>query len=168
MQLDINSQTLTLSEQTVIPAGDRQIDLDLWNEHIPHFSGNGPTLGWGRRVSADLDLSLRELAIHLKRDPALNDVSAISAKLAFGSAQQSDFITHLAARFGFLRAIGPVNVHVSPAERLHQTGENILVSLLVLRHNPAALRLDNLWRARVLVFLSCRKLMDRLQRHANC
>jgi hypothetical protein len=161
MQLVSNTQTLILPDHTVIPAGARLIDLHLWNEHIPPFSGKGPTLGWARRVSADLELSLRELARLLAEDSALEDVAAISAKLAFGSAQQSEVIAHLAERFGFLRAIGPKNAHSSPAQRLHQAGENILISLLVISHNPAALRPDSLWRSRVRVFLSRRRLMDR-------
>jgi len=44
------------------------------------------------------------------------------------------------------------------ARRLHRFGENILISLIVLAHNPGALRADTLKRARVPIYLSRRIL----------
>jgi hypothetical protein len=43
-------------------------------------------------------------------------------------------------------------------ERLHRFGENILISLIVLAHNPGALRPDTLKRVRVPIYLSRRVL----------
>ena len=44
---------------------------------------------------------------------------------------------------------------------MHWFGENILISMMVLARNAAALRADVLWRNRTLVFLSRRELRRR-------
>jgi hypothetical protein len=52
----------------------------------------------------------------------------------------------------------PETEFLSLGERLHRFGENILISLIVLAHNAAALRSDTLARVRVPIFLSRRAL----------
>ena len=54
----------------------------------------------------------------------------------------------------------PETEPLSPAERLHRFGENILISMIVLAHNAAALRSDTLARVRVPIFLS-RRVLER-------
>ena len=49
---------------------------------------------------------------------------------------------------------------MSIGERLHRFGENILISLIILAHNPGALRPDTLRRVRVPIYLS-RRMLER-------
>ena len=151
---------IALSDGTHLSAGIRLINLHLWNEHIPPFPVQGPTLGWARRMCRNLEGSVEELAAYLANNPALDDVAAIGGKMMFGSTEQTELVAHFAERHGFIRAIDPAPDH-SIAERLHLLGENILVSMIVIAHNPAAFRTDLLHRDRVPVYLHRAELMRR-------
>ena len=56
------------------------------------------------------------------------------------------------ARYGFEAVAEPERLTLG--ERLHRFGENILISLIVLAQNAAALRADTLRRARLPIYLS--------------
>ncbi len=150
-QIISHSDDVTLADGLRLRCGDRLIDLHFWNEHIPAFPKSGVTWGWAREADLRVDFSLRELARFLASHRELDDVKAIRARLALGTARHGDQIARIAARYGFekTRSQAP-----RLRERLHWLGENILISLLVLAENASALRPDTLWRDRMLTFLS--------------
>lgn len=160
VQLAVAETDIGLFDGTRISAGSRLIDLHLWNEHVPPFPTQGPTVGWARRMCRDLEQSLEELAAYVGSSPALDDVAAVGGKVMFGSTEQTELVGHVAERYGFVRAVDAEPDH-SIAQKLHRLGENILVSMIVISHNPAALRSDFLRRERVPVYLRRGELLRR-------
>jgi hypothetical protein len=148
-----------LSDGTCIPWGARIGNLHVWNEQFPCFSANGPTLAWGRCVNRAFNISLRELLYFLDARRDFDDVIAIGANMTFEPAERSDQLARFVARFGFER------IEATPSrsfrQQMHWLGENILISMMVLARNAAALRADTLRRDRTLVLLSRRELRRR-------
>jgi hypothetical protein len=151
-------ERVTLSDATVLP-GDRIVHLHLWNEQFPRMADHGPTLAWAKRVNRVFDSSLRELAGHLARCPELDDVVAFRILLGLGVPSQRLQLLRIMGRFGF--ELVPTPEPSSLMERARRLGENVLISLMVVARNPWALRRDSLWRDRVRVYLSRRKLEQR-------
>ena len=151
---------VALSDGTHLSAGSRLVNLHLWNEHVLPFPDQGPTIGWARRMCQDLEISLRELASFVASHPALDDIEAVGGRMVFGSTEQTRTVVHLAERYGFVHAVEHT-ANRSLAEALHLLGENILISLIVISHNPAALRADCFHRDRVPVYLHRSELMKR-------
>jgi hypothetical protein len=160
VQLATASCDIALADGTFIYAGSRLINLHLWNEHVPPFPPQGPTLGWARRMCRDCETSLEELAAFIASNPALADVVAAGGKMMFGSTAQTELVAQFAERYGFVHAIDTAARH-SMAERLHLVGENILISMIVISHNPAALRTDWLRRDRVPLYIRRSELLRR-------
>jgi hypothetical protein len=167
------ARDIALSDGTCLAAGSRLINLHLWNEHVPPFPDRGPTLGWARRMRYDIEISLRELAAFVADDRGLADITAIGATTMFASARQAQLVAQLAARYGFVRALD-TPAGRSASQALHRFGENILISMIVVSHNPAALRADCFRRDRVPVYLRRDELVRRFggresqsHQHAN-
>jgi len=141
---------LLLGDGTRIRPGATILNLHLWNEHIPPMGPEGATLKWARALARGIDLSLQELALHLRWTRALDDVVAVRADMRLGTAAQSAQLARIAARYGFEPAGGP------PGEQgsVHRLAENMFIMLLVLAANPAALRGPVLRRNHTLVYLS--------------
>jgi hypothetical protein len=148
-----------LADGTRVRAGDRLIDLHLWNEHLPPFPRRGPNLGWALRVSRAFDASLRELHRYIETHAELRDVMALRGNMTFGGSARGAQLGRLAARYGFEPVAAPPPR--SPWQSLHRFGENILISLMVLAHNAAALHADTLWRDRTMVLLTRKALQRR-------
>jgi hypothetical protein len=159
IQLAARNDDYVLSDGTCIRAGDRIANLHVWNELFPCFTGKGPTLAWARRVNQAFEISLRELAGFLDARSDLDDVIAICANMTFQPAERSAQLTRFVARFGFERIAAASSR--SFRQQIHWFGENILISMMVLARNAAALRTDTLRRDRMLVFLSRRQLRRR-------
>jgi hypothetical protein len=159
IQFITSNDDYVLSDGTCVCAGARVANLHVWNEQFPCFSEKGPTLGWARRVNQAFNISLRELSSFLDARCDLDDVIAISANMTFEPAERSDQLVRFVARFGFER-IAATNSR-SFRQQMHWFGENILISMMVLARNAAALRADTLRRDRTLVFLSRRELRRR-------
>jgi hypothetical protein len=141
---------LTLCDGTRIARGDHILALHLWNEHMPAMAPNGPTFAWGRQINRALDLSLRDLALYLAAEPLLDDVVAIRADLWLGTAGHNAKLARIMAHYGF-EAPGP---EIDSSGPIHRFGENILIFLLVMAANPAAIRVPALSRHHKLVYLS--------------
>jgi hypothetical protein len=162
MHVAAAASDITLSDATRIEAGSRLVNLHLWNERIPPFPDRGPTLSWARGLCHDFEISLGELAAFIACHPALDDVVAIAGNLVLSSPQKAQLLENLAARYGFVRAIDSGSR--SASQRLHQLGENILISMIVISFNPAAFRIDFLRRNRLQVYLHRAELMRRFGR----
>jgi hypothetical protein len=88
----------------------------------------------------------------------LDEVIAICANMSLEPAERSTLVRFV-GRFGFER-IAAVSSR-SFRQQMHWFGENILISMIVLARNAAALRTDTLRRDRTLVLLSRRELRRR-------
>jgi hypothetical protein len=159
IQLVTSNEDYVLSDGTCIRPGDRVANLHVWNEQFPCFAGKGPTLAWARRVNHAFDLSLRELAAFLEARRDLYDVVAICANMSLEPAERSAQLVRFVSRFGFERIAAASSR--SFRQQVHWFGENVLISMMVLARNAAALRVDTLRRDRTLVFLSRRELRRR-------
>jgi hypothetical protein len=159
IQVVTSNDEYVLSDGTCIRAGARLGNLHVWNEQFPCFSAKGPTLAWGRRVNRAFNISLRELSLFLDARRDFDDVIAIGANLTFEPAERSDQLVRFVRRFGFERIAATGSR--SFRQQMHWFGENILISMMVLARNAAALRADTLRRDRTLMFLSRRELRRR-------
>jgi len=159
IQFIASNDDYRLSDGTYIRAGARIASLHVWNEQFPCFSEKGPTFAWARRINRAFNVSLRELSHFLDGRRDLDDVIAVSANMTFEPAERGDQLAHFVARFGFEQIAGASSR--SLRQQMHWFGENILISMIVLARNAAALRSDTLRRDRTLVFLSRRELRRR-------
>jgi hypothetical protein len=159
MQITKCADDLMLADGTHVRHGDRIINLHFWNEQVPPFPPGGPTLGWARHISRTFECSLQKLAHYLAAAMDVEDIVAIRVSVALGPAARSNQVSRVLSRFGFEPA--PPPERPSLAARLHRYGENILISLMVLAHNPITIRLDTLMRDRVVLYLSRRSLERR-------
>jgi hypothetical protein len=159
MQITRSADDLLLRDGTRVRPGDRIINLHFWTEQVPLIPAAGPTFAWARHISRIFESSLQELAHHLAARADVEDIAAIRVSMALGSAARSDQVSRVLSRFGFEPA--PRQEEPSMGERIHRYGENILISLMVLAHNPITIRSDTLKRDRVALYLSRRTLERR-------
>ncbi len=157
-RLDVSpvGQPLVLRDGTRVVAGQRIARLHFWNEQVPAVPRTGATIGWGRRMRRAIATSLHELASFLAARPEFNDVTVICAHAPSGTKNQTEQLARIMARYGFEAIVQ--SGQTSIGERLHRFGENILISLIILAHNPGALRYDTLRRVRLPIYLSRRML----------
>jgi len=150
---------LMLADGTCGRAGDRFIDLHLWNEQIPAMPKEGASIAWARQMHVCFQQSLRQLARYLAGRSDLGDACLVRCTLMFAGPERDGQMARLLARYGFelVPAADPQNLR----ERARRFGENILISLMVLARNAAALRRDTLRRGRTRVFMSRRLLEQR-------
>jgi hypothetical protein len=150
-------QDFVLTDGTAGHAGERFIDLHLWNEHIPAMPKEGASIAWARQMSRCFQHSLRQLARYLASRPDLDDISLVRCTMMFASGERDDQMVRMIGRYGFERV--PPATTVTLGERARRLGENIMISLIVLARNQAALRRDTLRRGRTRVFMS-RKVLE--------
>jgi hypothetical protein len=149
-------RAVTLRDRTEVCAGDRVVRLHFWNEQIPSMPEDGATIAWARCMQRAIGASLQELSRYLAARPELADIALICGHVPSGTKSQSGQVARIMGYYGFETI--PETAPLLLAERLHRFGENILISLIVLAHNAAALRSDTLARVRVPIFLSRRAL----------
>ncbi|MEK4031850.1 hypothetical protein WOC76_00010 [Methylocystis sp. IM3] len=162
LQIIENDEAFALEDGTLLQPGDRLADLHFWNEHVPIVPIDGPTLAFARRIERCLDLSLSEIARYLAAHADLGDIKAVRGNMSLGSSGRSEQIARIALKYGFERVSR--RKPLSFGDALHQFGENILITLLVMRRNPSAIRIDTLWRDRTLTYLS-RQTLERRYNH---
>ena len=150
---------LVLADGTSARAGDRFIDLHLWNEQIPAMPKEGASIAWARRMHVCFQQSLRQLARHLAPRPDLEDACVVRCTLMFAGPERDGQMIRLLGRYGF--ELVPGAVPPTLGERARRLGENILTSVMVLTRNTASLRRDTLRRGRTRVFMSRRTLEQR-------
>ncbi len=158
-------QDVVLSDGTAGHAGERFIDLHLWNEQVPAMPKEGASIAWAREMSLCLQHSLRQLARYLDARSDLDDISLVRCTMEFAGRERNDQMVRLIRRYGF--EFVPPATTVTMGERARRLGENIFISLIVLARNQAALRRDTLRRGRTRVFMSRKVLEQRYGRGAN-
>lgn len=143
-------QTLTLSDGTLLRAGDPVLELHLWNENIPAMGLEGPTVAWAHQVCRAMDASLRELARYLAEERTLDSVRAVWGDMQLGSPRQTEQLVRIVARYGF----ESLDDGSERGGTLHRFGKSLLIFLLVMATNPIALRSAILRPYHQRVFLS--------------
>ena len=135
-----------LSDGTFGRSGDRVIDLHFWNEQIPVKPAAGYSLAWGCRFNRSVARSLRGLAQFLMSKPQLSDINIIRAITNLDSLQR------IAARHGFEIIRDPIKL--SPWQRVHRFGQNILFGLLTLACHSGRARPRKFSRSRQVIYLA--------------
>jgi len=150
---------VTLADGTSGRAGERFVDLHLWNEQVPAMPREEASIAWARQMHACFRQSLAQLARYLAERGDLNDISVVRCTLMFAGPERDGQMARLLARYGFelVPAADPRGLR----EHARRFGENILISLIVLARNAASLRRDTLRRGRTRVFMSRRLLEQR-------
>ena len=143
--------SLMLSDGTAACAGDRILDLHLWNDQVPTIPTSGASIAWARRMNASVLKSLHELAQFLRNRPDLDDISIVRANTAFGGHERRAKSIRLMRHYGFEAAPA---LPESFVDRSRRVAENVLITALVLAHNRAAIRGDTLRRERTPLFIS--------------
>ncbi len=157
-RLDIGHliKALVLHDGTQVQPGQRVARLHFWNEQVPAIPKSGATIAWARQLQRAIAISLRELASFLASRPDLADVAVVCGEVPSGTRAQSEQVARIMAHYGFEAIVEPE--HLSVGERLHRLGENILISMILVAHNPGALHFDTLNRVRVPIHMSRRTL----------
>jgi len=150
---------LALADGTSGRVGDRFVDLHLWNEQVPAMPRDGASIAWARQMHVSFQQSLAQLARYLAERGDLNDVCVVRCTLMFAGPERDGQMARLLARYGF--ELVPADNPMGLREHARRFGENILISLIVLARNAAALRRDTLRRGRTRVFMSRRLLEQR-------
>jgi len=150
---------LALADGTSGRVGDRFVDLHLWNEQVPAMPREGASIAWARQMHVCFQQSLAQLARYLAERGDLNDVCVVRCTLMFAGPERDGQMARLLARYGF--ELIPADNPLGLREHARRFGENILISLIVLTRNAAALRRDTLRRGRTRVFMSRRALEQR-------
>ncbi len=159
LDLGRSPRALVLRDGTRVHPGQRIARLHFWNEQIPPLPENGPTIAWARQMQQAIATSLAALARYLVSRPELSDIAVVYGDVPSGTRAQSEQLARIMAHYGFETIAEPERLPI--AERVHRFGENILISLIVLASNTAALRGDTLKRVRVPIYLSRRVLEKR-------
>ena len=155
---------VSLSDGTVVAAGEVIGTLHFWNENIPRYRPPGPDLGWACAMRDQVAHSLCLLADYVERDPAWRDVQAFYGEGAFFSGRLGmSQIERVCMRFGFEQvASEPIP---SLRRRMHLFWNNFTVWGLARAYQPAVLPRrpflrprQELWlsRARLLAYARCR------------
>jgi ceramide glucosyltransferase len=127
------TRTVALADGTRVTAGDRYVELHLWNEHLarPGRAVDG-NLAWAASAWRRTERSLGLLAEFLESREDLRDVRAVHARAAFAPRALRS-LTQVARRLGFeVQTASPTGLR----RRLHDLGENVLVWGLTWAFNP--------------------------------
>jgi len=151
VQIGRLDQDVALADGTSARAGERVVDLHLWNEQIPPMPSCGASIAWARQMHVCFRHSLQELARYLAARPGFDDIGVLRADMTLGAPEQHRQMVRLMSRYGFEPVAAATTATVR--ERVHRLGENVLISLMVLA-NGAALRSDILRRGRTQVLMS--------------
>src|SRR5215813_4874427 len=152
-------QDVVLSDGTAGHAGERFIDLHLWNEQVPAMPKEGASIAWAREMSLCFRHSLRQLARYLAARSDLDDISLVRCTMEFAGRERNDQMVRLIRRYGF--EFVPPAATVTLGERARRLSENIFIAVIVLARNQAALRRDTIGRGGTRVFMSSKVLEQR-------
>ena len=94
-------RTVSFADGRCGQAGDRLVDLHLWNEHIPPMSQEGASVGWARRMHRGMIFSLRELARFLDVRRDLDDIRLLRANTNFVGPRRRAQNVRLMRGYGF-------------------------------------------------------------------
>lgn len=85
----------------VVEKGAPVLYLHLWNEHLPPFPPEGPTLAWAKRGERLFLRSLAAVAEEIRRNPRLTAIQAVGGVTALFGPSLDFGGARLLARLGF-------------------------------------------------------------------
>lgn len=153
------SGVIRLVDGATLVAGARFVDLHLWNEHLSPPPPGGPNFGWVKALRQQVVVSLGELAAYAEAEPAMRDVAAFRARVAFAGARRQRKMVQIARRMGFERALDAAPP--PPGRVAHDFLDDIWLVGLVWTFNPRALRGHPLARRRNEFWISRAALIAR-------
>lgn len=151
---------VSLADDTLIQIGELVGTLHFWNEHLPPYSSDGPSLGWACAMRDRVVYSLRAFADYIERDAAWQEVRAIRAEAALPARLGVSQIGRVFRRYGFER----VPTDYSFLARLHGLGDCFFLWGLTRAFNPAALPRQPFLRDRHELWISRTTLLLRYAR----
>src|SRR5205809_2029746 len=154
---------LSISDGTEIREGELVGALHLWNEHVPRYSGKGPTLAWAKEMRRRMLRSLGLLADFVERDPAWAPVRTFCGDSTLSSRIGGLQMQRLARRHGF----EPVQPSDTLTRHLHTVADSLIVWGLTRAFNPAALPRQRFLRDHHKVWISCAALRRLYGREAQ-
>ena len=77
LRLDRLERPLVLADGTCARAGERFVDLHLWNEQIPPMPKEGASIAWARHMHVCFLRSLQQLVRYLAARPDLDDIAIV-------------------------------------------------------------------------------------------
>src|SRR5919204_6996991 len=98
IRVDRLERPLVLADGTSARAGERFIDLHLWNEQIPTMPEEGASIAWARQMHLCFQQSLRQLARYLAGRPDLEDACLVRCTLMFAGPERDRQMLRLLAR----------------------------------------------------------------------
>jgi hypothetical protein len=150
------ARPLRLSDGGVLRAGERFVELHLWNEHLA-VPLHGADLRWAARARRQFERSLRRLIDHMDADPALRDIRAVMMKPALPDRQLERKIDRLVRLFGF--APTPDGESAGTMSRVQRYGDNLWLWLLTWTFNPRGLKARRFTRRRRELWISRDRLV---------
>ena len=149
------TETVSLTDGSVIRPGDVVLDIHFWNEHLPQAPSG---LAFGGRFGRLLSRSIGELARAIEADPRFADAVAVRGRLAFAGARNAEDVRRFGAWFGFEAA---PQARLPLGRRIHDAFEDIWLFLLTWTFNPGALRGRSLRRRREDLWISRERLVEK-------
>jgi hypothetical protein len=125
---------LSLRDGTRIEAGDLVGTLHFWNEHLPRYTGDGPSFAWARAMRDQVAGSLGALAGYVESEGAWSEVQAFRAEAALSSRRRTQ-LHRVIQRYGFEEVASDRSL----LRRAHDFGDDFLLWGLARAFNPAAL-----------------------------
>ncbi len=146
-----------LTDGTEIRAGDRVIELHLWNEHIPRMPAEGPDLQWARAFYNRFRYSLHLLAQRMETDPILKESVAIYGRLFVHLGhRQPEAVLIRRLGFEFRRVPEPTSL----PGRIGRFFVTLYAGWLAWAYNPGSLRVRDIWEKDLVeVWMSRRRLL---------
>jgi hypothetical protein len=156
---------VSLSDGTVIAAGEIIGTLHFWNEHIARYPSSGPDLRWACAMRDQVAHSQRLLADYIEKDPAWHDVRAFYGEGVFFSGRLGmPQIERVCMRFGFEQVAS--EPAPSLRRRVHLFWDNFTLWGLTRAFQPAALPRRPFLRPRQELWISRSRLLGYARRHA--
>jgi hypothetical protein len=154
---------VSLSDGTVIAAGEVIGTLHFWNEHIARYPPPGPDLRWACAMRDQIAHSLCLLAQYIEQEPAWCEVRAFYGEGVFFSGRLGmPQIERVCMRFGFEQvASEPVP---SLRRRVHLFWDNFTLWGLARAFQPAVLSRRPFLRPRQELWASRARLLSYARR----
>lgn len=153
-----NTHPVVLVDGTHVGKGDDLVELHLWNEHLPPFPPNGPTIAWAAHVERLLGHSLGLLAREVRSRFEYGDARALHAITPLGSRGMRRKVVRLAQHLGFEAA--DINCQCWQS-RAHQAMSNLLIAGLAWAYNPDSFDRAKISREYVELWMSIDVLIAR-------
>ena len=123
----------------LIPAGEKIIEIHIWNEHIPAIPRSGADIKWAIKVIRMLNLSFNELAHQISTNERFASVKAVGGITALFFPGQDSSAEHICKRLGFT-----ITPHKGMLGRFGEFWENVYTWLIMWAFNPLSVRKQRL------------------------